>query len=151
MSDLDVDQPASCGRKVSFYRQTEYSYGTVKHTPTPTFHLLLVFDCLSTLNATITRDTHSRLVTLYPNGHAFIPEHQDYEHKIVPDSQIYIHQRVIFATSGTPSPLSKGPGISQPADDTARDLMTCNLTRSDISRSPSKGLSRNNISQKVGR
>ena len=86
LSDLDVDQPASCGRKVRFYGQTEYSYGTVKHSPTPyhdcrTFHLL--FDRLSTLDPTITRDIHSCLFTLYPNGRAFIPEHQDNEHKTI--------------------------------------------------------------------
>lgn len=92
LRDLDVDQPASCGRKVRFYGNTDYSYGTVKHEPTPyhdcpTFHLL--FDRISAVNPHITRDTHSCLVTLYPNGRAYIPEHQDNEHKIVPGSQIY--------------------------------------------------------------
>ena len=92
LGDLDVNQPASCGRKVRYYGNTDYSYGTVKHEATPyndcpTFQLL--FDRLNAINPNISRDTHSCLVTLYTNGRAYIPEHQDNENKIVPDSQIY--------------------------------------------------------------
>ena len=91
VNDISFKQRVSCGRKVSFYGNTNYKYGSVNHeampyTDCPTFNTL--FDRLSEIDPDITRDTYTCLATYYPNGRSYIPQHND-EQQIVPGSQIY--------------------------------------------------------------
>ena len=91
IKDLSFHQRVSCGRKVGFFGNTNYTYGSVSHKAVPypdcpTFNKL--FEKLSEIDTNITRESYTCLATYYPNGRAYIPQHND-EQQILSGSKIY--------------------------------------------------------------
>ena len=85
--DIDISEPASCGRKVNFRGNTTYTYGSINHTPEQysncsTFNT--IFDKLQSIDFNVTRENYTCLTTYYRDGKVLIPEHHDDEYEIVP-------------------------------------------------------------------
>ena len=92
INQLTIDTQVSHGRKTTYFGNTPYSYGRIRHEPQP-YPDCQFFDTLFTglqsLDPDITRDNYTCLVTLYPDGSSQIPLHSDNEGQIALDSTIY--------------------------------------------------------------
>ena len=86
------DTKLSGNRDVVYFGTTEYKYGRHKHPPAPYPDSPIfdnIFDKISSIDKTFTRENFSCMATRYPNGYSSIPIHQDDESSIVPGSLIY--------------------------------------------------------------
>ena len=92
LSTFDFTDKQSCGRQTVYFGKHPYAYGRVKHDPqpypdTPIFNHM--FSELHKLDNTFNKENFSCLVTLYKDGSAHIPSHQDNESCIQAGSIIY--------------------------------------------------------------
>ena len=82
----------SCGRQTAYFGKHPYVYGRVKHDPQPYPDIKIfnyMFGELGKLDNTFNKENFSCLVTLYKDGAAHIPPHQDNKLCIKPGSNIY--------------------------------------------------------------
>ena len=82
----------TCYREAAYYGSHEYTYGRVRHDPAPyPDHPIFnnIFDKLSKVDKSFTRENFTCLVTKYEGGRAHITAHSDDENCIDPTSNIY--------------------------------------------------------------
>lgn len=95
LDQLTVDNPVPGGntnRSTAYYGNIPYSYGHVRHDacPYPTCDVFTkIFSRMESIDQDFTRDNYTCLVTHYPNGKSYIPQHSDNEAQIIAGSRIY--------------------------------------------------------------
>ena len=92
LNAFDFTDQQSCGRQTVYLGKHPYVYGRVKHDPQPYPNIPIfdhMFGELNKLDNTFSKENFSCLVTLYKDGSAHIPPHQDNELCIQPGSTIY--------------------------------------------------------------
>ena len=92
LNQINCHNSESYGRKTAYFGDVGYSYGRVKHSPTPYPNCPIFTRILAGMKDLIpdfTLDDYTCLVTHYPDGKAQIPLHHDDEAQIIEGSSIY--------------------------------------------------------------
>ena len=93
LEQINIAGHSTCGKKTVYFGDLPYSYGEVHHEPQPypadsdVFDTM--FDRIKSVDPNFTRSNYTCLVTLYPDGHAYIPKHGDNETQIMAHTPIY--------------------------------------------------------------
>ena len=113
LKEIKFDTTHPGGRQTKYFGDIPYKYGRYSHAPEqyPTSEIFdKIFDKLGQIDADITKDNYTCLCTLYKDGHASIPLHQDDERSIVHDSSIYT------VSFGVPRVLKLSNTVGPPAE-----------------------------------
>lgn len=92
LDQITFHNSESYGRKTAYFGNVGYSYGRVKHSPTPYLDcpvFTLILAGMKDLIPDFSFDDYTCLVTHYPDGKAQIPLHHDDEAQIIEGSSIY--------------------------------------------------------------